>query len=1003
MLNKNGFIMRSILLTALALMVVSLASGQMLFEKTYGGSSNDRLHGLAIMPQGYVLAGETTSYGAGNRDMFINKVNNAGELEWSKVLGGSAFERVKAVHYKNGKIYVAGATQTFGPGSQNMLMVCLDVNGNILWQKMYGGGQRDGSFNFTPTHDGFVLVGWTWGAGYGSDDNYIVRIDSLGNRLWAKRYGNNMPERAYGVIQAMNSDFLVVGRTNSYGQGGEDVYLQRFDTTGTMVWSKTYGAAGNGNERGFAIKELPNGDIILGGASNSSGMGANDALILKTDSLGNLIWSNTYGQAAGEIIYDFTLLADGSVIAAGQTGSYDNEAMLMKVDSSGTLLWAHGYGGVADTEDGYHVEQTATGGFVMGGTTASFGMGNEDFFLVKTDSTGQTYCENSAISLVTMPTAIMVGNGHNIQNYGNEQVPSVSVTSGGSVYCKCTYINAPNLDIVGPDTICAGTLNTFSIDTSLLGFMATYNWTMAQDWSITSGQATDSIKVVPGSAVMDTICIEITNNCGNVYTFCKPLYVYSSQLQLTTSGPVDFCIGDSVQLGVTGQLDPLNTTYDWSTGSTDSTITVYAAGTYSVDVIDNSFGCLVTLDTMVNVNPLPIIDAGSDVVVCEGDSVQVNATAGFVTYDWTPAATVSDVTIHDPWVTPPNDTTYYVTVTDANGCQNTDSLIASISQVNYIITTDNAICLGDSTDIVINGGSPAWQPSPTLSVSGNTATVWPAANTTYYVTITNNDGCSAIDSVSIDVSDIQHTLSADTLICLGDEAVLTATGGTMYQWSPNNNISSITDDVVTVTPTSTAYYYVEISNANGCSVLDSVLVSVSSVTASFLAVPLSGEAPLDVDFLNQSSGMGNLSYTWNFDENGAISSGIDASYLYEQEGTYNPWLIVENEWGCVDSFSVWIDVLPNTEFVLWSPNIFTPNGDGINDIYFPVHEGVEELHLMIFNRWGQLLFESSELDAHWDGTYQGTIVPDGVYVYVIDVLSEGGEYHEVTGHITVLQ
>ncbi|MEK7224612.1 MAG: hypothetical protein AAB221_02900, partial [Bacteroidota bacterium] len=256
------------------------------------------------------------------------------------------------------------------------------------------------------TNDGgFMVSGYTASYGAGGDDFFILKTDGSGNVSWMKTYGVAVGEWAYRGVETKNGNFLITGGTPG-GGGGNDVVIIRTNSGGTVLWQKTYG--GTGNDYGKGVKETADGGIIVSGQYAGATF---DFYLLKTDASGNLLWGKEIGGATAEDGYFVIQSNDGGYVVTGYADnivSTGNDASLLKVDGSGNLLWANTYGGSA-SDKGQYVIPTSDEGFSIGGWINSFGAGVSDAYLIKTNSSGSSGCNETTYSPTVTNPATTVG------------------------------------------------------------------------------------------------------------------------------------------------------------------------------------------------------------------------------------------------------------------------------------------------------------------------------------------------------------------------------------------------------------------------------------------------------------------------------------------------------------------------------------------------------------------------------------------------------------------
>jgi hypothetical protein len=212
------------------------------FAKTIGGSGDDFAHSITQSSDGgYVVAGETRSFGAGDWDIYVVKLDSSGNVIWTKTIGGSSSDfATSIIQSSDGGYIVAVNTWSFGAGNYDIYVVKLDSSGNVIWTKTIGGSNWDEAQSIIQSSDGgYVVAGKTWSFGAGSADFYVVKLDSAGNVLWTKTIGG-IGDEAWGdsIIQSSDGGYVVVGHTQSFGAGGVDMYVVKMDANGNVCFSQ---------------------------------------------------------------------------------------------------------------------------------------------------------------------------------------------------------------------------------------------------------------------------------------------------------------------------------------------------------------------------------------------------------------------------------------------------------------------------------------------------------------------------------------------------------------------------------------------------------------------------------------------------------------------------------------------------------------------------------------------------------------------------------------------
>jgi uncharacterized delta-60 repeat protein len=316
------------------------ANGNIQWAKTYGGTNYEGASSIRQTSDGgYIVAGYTASFGAGGRDIFLIKTDTNGNIIWAKTYGGTYSDYAYSVQQtSDGGYIVAGYTASFGAGDNDFFLVKTDVNGNIIWAKTYGGTNWDYAYSVQQTSDGgYIVAGVT--NSFGEDgDILLIKTDVNGNVIWAKTYGETGGDYAFSVQQTSDSGYIVAGYTYSFGAGYYDIFLVKTDANGNIIWSKTYG--GTNQDFARSVRQTSDGGYIVAGWTYSFGVGTYDAFLIKTDANGNIIWAKTYGGASYDYAHSVRQTSDGGYIVAGYTYSFGAgyyDIFLIKTDANGEI------------------------------------------------------------------------------------------------------------------------------------------------------------------------------------------------------------------------------------------------------------------------------------------------------------------------------------------------------------------------------------------------------------------------------------------------------------------------------------------------------------------------------------------------------------------------------------------------------------------------------------------------------------------------------------------
>jgi hypothetical protein len=371
---------------SLAAMVGYAQPPDTLWTKTFGDIYDD----IAMSVQqtsddGYIIAGGTESFGAGGVDVYLIKTDAGGNTLWTKTYGdtdGDLGESIKQTF--DGGYIVAGMTLSFGAGNGDYYLIRTDASGDSLWAKTYGGLDIDWGFSVDQTADsGYIVAGISMSFGWAMDA-YLVKTDTGGITIWDTTYGGILHDGAVSVQQTSNSGYIAAGMTTSFGAGGGDVYLIKTDGGGDTLWTKTFGDIYD--DIAMSVQQTSDDGYIIAGATFPSWPGESDVYLIKTDSQGDILWTRTYGGIGEDAANSVQQTLDGYIVA-GYTASFSvggYDVWLIKTNMNGDTLWTETYGGLYD-DVASSVQQTSDGGYIIAGYTESFGAGGSDVWLIKTE------------------------------------------------------------------------------------------------------------------------------------------------------------------------------------------------------------------------------------------------------------------------------------------------------------------------------------------------------------------------------------------------------------------------------------------------------------------------------------------------------------------------------------------------------------------------------------------------------------------------------------------
>ena len=370
------------------------------WNETIGGTKDDEAFAIAKTTDGgYIVAAETTSFGAGGWDIWLLKLDTNGNLQWNKTYGGPGTDYVNyVIQTSDGGYLTSGPTNSFGNGGFDMMLLKTDSSGNMQWNKTFGTKQDEYSYGVTQTTDGgYIAIGGNSSTffvnGTGSVDVFLVKTDASGNLQWTKPYVSaDGMGIGFNVIQTSDTSYVFCS-AGLYGAGEHDYGLTKIDAQGNVQWFKTYG--GNGTDICRSIVATKDGGFALAGLTNSFGKGLHDIWLVKVDGNGNMVWNQTYGGTGDDNLFAYSGLvqtSDGGFAMSAATTSYgsgNRDFWLIKTDSYGNVQYSKTFGGMG-AETPYSMVQATDGSFVIAGFTNSFGNGGYDIYIVKSSFEGES-------------------------------------------------------------------------------------------------------------------------------------------------------------------------------------------------------------------------------------------------------------------------------------------------------------------------------------------------------------------------------------------------------------------------------------------------------------------------------------------------------------------------------------------------------------------------------------------------------------------------------------
>jgi hypothetical protein len=814
-----------------------------------------------------------------------------------------------------------------------------DAQINIQWEARYNNANNvDQAADFEIDGAGNTYV--TGSSFNGSNyDVVTVKYDNNGNQLWVNTYGTTGLDQATAMAIDNNGDIIVTGAVkNTSGTATDwDIFLLKINgNTGAQIWATVYAGsdyydigndvavnasneiyvAGNYNfsatDLDMIVMRYSSAGALMSFDSGGGGL-SDEGLFIDIDASGNVYVGGTREFTSGSTYFDFRIMKYPANVGAGATWtsygdsgfngidkpnamSLDNagniyiggqgftntaekdDYLLMKYNNSGTLLWRRLYSGSDGNNDKINalVVDAANNCYVTGKVKSTGSA--EDYMTIKYNAIGDTTWTKK----YTTP------------GLGLDEGTDIILSQVSGVYVTgFSYLSASNNDYY-----------TIKYDETTGAEI----WATRFDGPASNSDKASKIRVDAG----DNIYVSGTSNGGSTNLD----YSTIKYCQLETIAPNDtaICLGQSVQLTATST----GTNFQWYSVSGDPISSLSCSNcaapiaspstttTYAVSSTSGS-GC-VDFDTVtvtVNNIPTPTVYNDGPLAFCVGDSVHLY-TDSYSTYSWSNGDTDSVTTASAPG-------TYTVTITDNNGCQaSASATVTNYSLPNVSAGPDQTICPENTAQLMATGASSyAWDVDPTLSqllIPNPIAS--PTANTTYTVTGTDANGCSASDQVTISLYNSPVIdAGSPTTICVGDSTQLMASGAVSYLWDANPTLSALNIPNPWAYPTSQTKYIVTGTDANGCTARDSVTISTNGLPNVNAGVDQTMCANDSVHIF----ATGALTYLWQSDPS---LSDINSSNPWASPSTTTSYILEGTDVnGCsnTDTVTIFVNSLPNVD------------------------------------------------------------------------------------------
>lgn len=369
-----------------ALLTALLVDAQITFEKTYGGDYGDSGHSvLQTTDGGYILTGGFGLPGD-NSDIYLLKTDELGNQEWMQTYEGTSYEYgISLLHTSDNGFFIVGRQGQFP--YWDIFLLKTDEDGNSIWSKTYGlGGINDMVIDCKQTNDdGYIITGKK--GSFGNEDVLLMKVNIYGDTLWTKTYGGAGDDSGNSIQQTSDNGYIISGWTYSFGAGNCDAYLIKTNENGDTLWTKTYGTAES--DYGGPVIQTDDGGYMISGSILNSGSSGMDLYLIRTDLNGDTLWTKTYMNPGWESATSMVKTTDDNYLILckyNESGGYE-DIYMRKIDQNGNTLWTNVYG-ESGNDGGYCIKNTSDNGFVVTGTLYSYANGSFDIYLLKTDENG---------------------------------------------------------------------------------------------------------------------------------------------------------------------------------------------------------------------------------------------------------------------------------------------------------------------------------------------------------------------------------------------------------------------------------------------------------------------------------------------------------------------------------------------------------------------------------------------------------------------------------------
>ena len=862
----------------------------------------------------------------------------------------------------------------------------------------------------------------------GTYDLFVSKFSANGQQLLASTYIGGNEDDGHN---AFTSNPYVNFGPNSLNYNYGD-YSRSEIVTDSM---NNYFIASNTKSTNFPVS---------GAAYERSHQGNQDAVVFKLSSnLKTLMWSTYFGGSSNDAAYGISVDGDGGAYITGGTSSiglfnsvtssYRKTAVgsidgyIAHFDNNGSVLQNGTYIGTPTYDQSYLIQRASNGSiYITGQTEGAFLRTNNVYF----EAGGKQFIQRFDSTLSSRTLSTYFGSGKNL---GADISPTAFLVD----VCERIYVSGWGGATNGGNQNTGGTTN-LSVSNDAL-----QSTTDGSDFYLIVleadainrlhatfyGGGTSHEHVDGGTSRFDrngVVYQAVCAGCGgnddfptsagafsrtnnsvncNMAVFKVDFQLVQVKARFTASPAYEGCVPFTVNFDNRSTFQPV---YLWdfddngqTSSTTNPTYTFTKPGTYKVKLIVANCLYADTLEREITVFDIPNGTVLPPDTVCPLETVDLIARGGRF-YQWKgDPSIVKAISADTVRVLPKYSRLYTVYINNmptAGTCADTATIWVPVYDYRGSLKLkDTAICKGESaviklgidSSIIINWN---WKTGSGIPPNDLQPLVSPNVTTTYYVDAFTADGCRYVDSVTINVFELKANAGPDRWLCVDDSVSLEASGGLRYLWNTGDRTKKIKVSVL-----DSAEFWVRTYYGSCISEPDTVKLRVNFINPTMIVNPDTGVAPQWVNFEGKS--YGGDTYCWSFGD-GEIQIGKNVEHLYYTQGIYKVMMIAKNSvTGCADT--LYKDVVMDTVY-LEMPNAITLDNNSLNDNFIAAHANMKSIHFQVFNRWGEMVFESHDKDFKWDGTSNGEKVPQGSYVYQLSALGLNELIYKRKGFIAVI-